>query len=108
MGENVKKHLLSMGDFSFSLNEAKPKHLGLEMFAVVLLASWNLPCLLPGSFPVGLLSAGTAFPMKHPCDSESKSCNASGNLDLPGLFVIFMLKFFCVEKKSPCFLKNLR
>lgn len=81
-----------MEDFSFSLNEAKPKHFGLEMFAVMLLASWNLPCLLPRSFPVGLLPTRTAFPVKHPRDSESKSCNTSGNLDLPGLFVIFVLK----------------
>lgn len=109
VGENVKKHLLSMEDFSFSLNEAKPKHFGLEMFAVVLVGSWNLPCLLPCSFPVGLLPTGTAFSMKHPHDLESKSCNASGSLDLLGLFVIFVLKFFCMEKKeSQCFLQSLR
>lgn len=78
------------------------------MFAVVLLASWNLPRLLPRFFPVGLLPMGTAFPMKHPHDLEIKSCNASGNLDLPGLFVIFTLELFCVEKKSQCFLKSLR
>lgn len=94
MGENVKKHLLSMEDFSFSLNEAKPKHFGLEMFAIMLLASWILPCFLPLFFPVGLLPTRTAIPVKHPHDTASKSCNASGNLDLPGLFVIFVLKFF--------------
>lgn len=102
MGESVKKHLLSMEDFSFSLNEAKPKHFGLEMFAVVVLVSWSL------LFPCGPPSHRTVFPTKHPHDWESRSCNASGNLDLPGLFVIFMLKFFCVEKKSQCFLRSFR
>lgn len=41
VGESVQKHLLSMEDLSFSLREAKPKHFGLETFAVVL-----EPCLL--------------------------------------------------------------
>lgn len=89
-----------MEDFSFSLNEAKPKCFGLETFAVVLLASWNLPCLLPAP-SLWASSPQTAFPMKDPRDSVSKSCNASGNLDLPVLFVIFLLKIFLLEKKSP-------
>lgn len=38
--------------------------------------------------------------MKDTRDSVSKSCNASGNLDLPGLFVIFLLKFFLLAKKK--------
>jgi len=51
---------------SFSLSEAKPRRFGLQVLAVVLLASWNLPRLLPRAFCVGLLPVGTAFPVKHP------------------------------------------
>lgn len=47
-----------------------------------MLAALLLPCGPP--------SHRTAFRTKHPCDSESRSCNTSGNLDLP-------VCHFCVE-----------
>lgn len=82
-----------MEGFSFSLNEAKPKCFGLEMFDVLLLVSWNLPCLLPHSF-LEASSPWGLHPVKPPRNLESKSWNASGNLDLPKSFVIFLLKSF--------------
>lgn len=97
-----------MEDFSFSLNEAKPKHFGLEMFVIVVLVSWSLPCLLPFSFPVGLLPTALCFPQSIPVTGRAESCNTSGDLDPPRLFVIFMSKFFCVKKKSQCFLRHFR
>lgn len=95
-----------MEDFSYSLNEAKPKHFGLEMFAVVLLVSWSLPCLLPCSFPVGLLPTGLQFARSIPVTRRAEAVTHQGTWIYP--FVIFVLKFFCVEKKSQCFLRSLR
>lgn len=104
VGESVKKHLLSVEDLSFSLREAKPKRFGLEMFAVVL-----EPCLLaaqlcPGESP----STGTLFPLKHPCFSEGKAVTRRATWISPSCFSFFLLKFFCVEAKSRCFLESPR
>lgn len=72
--------------------------LSLEMFAVVLLVSWSLPCLLPCSFPVGLLPTGLHFARSIPVTRRAEAVTHQGTWIYP--FVIFVLKFFCVEKKS--------
>lgn len=89
-----------MEDFSFSLNEAKPKHFGLEMFAVVVLVSWSLPCLQPFSFPVGLLPTGLCFPRSIPMTGRAEAVTHQGTWIYPDC-LSFSCWNFSAWKRSP-------
>lgn len=89
-----------MEDLSFSLNEAKPKHFGLEMFALVVLVSWSLPCLLPFSFPVGLLPTGLHFPRSIPVTWRAEVVTHQGTWIYPGCLSSLCWNF-SAWKRSP-------